>query len=93
MSSRVEPCIECPKCHIRYVIGSNLPIMYYNGSYIVVYSKRADVLRLYCTCDHVTVPHTFSLRELKRYVVSDWAVRRGYGSREEIVSARAASAS
>ena len=87
MSSRIRHCVECPKCHTRYLFGSS---PYPNGSYIVAHPLVAtDLLTLYCTCDS---PGSYSskLSELKTYAVSDWADRRRYGSTEEIVLVRAA---
>jgi hypothetical protein len=88
MSSRIRSCVECPKCHTRYLIGCS---PYHNGSYIVAYPPAAaDLLRLYCTCGDLLTSHTFKFSELKMYAVSEWAEKRGYGSAEEIVSARTA---
>jgi hypothetical protein len=88
MSSRIRSCVECPKCHTRYLIGSS---PYPNGSYIVAHPPAAaDLVRLYCACDNSLSSHAFKFSELKMYSVSDWADRRGYGSPEEIVLVRAA---
>jgi hypothetical protein len=88
MSSRIRSCVECPKCHTRYLIGSS---PYPNGSYIVAHPPAAaDLLRLYCACDNSVSSRAFKFSELKMYSVSDWAVRRGYGSPEEIVLVQAA---
>ena len=88
MSSRLRSCVECPKCHTRYVIGSN---PYYNGSYIVAYPPSgADLLRLYCTCGDLLTSHAFEISDLKMYAVSEWAEKHEYGSPEEIVSVRGA---
>ena len=88
MSSRIRSCVECPKCHTRYLIGSS---PYYNGSYIVSHPlPAADLLRLYCACGDSLSSYAFKFSELKMYSVSDWADRRGYGSPEEIVLVRAA---
>ena len=88
MSSRIRSCVECPKCHTRYLIGSS---PYPNGSYIVAHPPAAaDLVRLYCACGDSLSPYAFKFGELKMYSVSDWADRRGYGSPDEIVSVRAA---
>lgn len=83
MSSRLRSCVECPKCHTRYLIGSS---PYYNGSYIVAYPPSgADLLRLYCTCGDLLTSHVFKFSDLKMHAISEWAEKRGYGSPEEIV--------
>jgi hypothetical protein len=85
MSSPVRHCVECPKCHTRYVIGFS---PYQSGSYIVFNPPgRADLVRLYCSCGD---SYGFKLSELKTYAVAEWAYVRGYGAPDEIVLVRAA---
>jgi hypothetical protein len=63
MSSRVRSCVECPKCHTRYLIGSSL---HHNGSYIVAHPPAAaDFLRLYCACSNFSSSYVFKFSELK----------------------------
>ena len=88
MPSRIRSCVECPKCHTRYVIGSS---PYPNGSYIVAQPFAApDLVRLYCICGDLPSSYAFKFSELKMYAVSEWGERRGYGSPEEIVIVRGA---
>ena len=88
MSIRIRSCVECPKCHTRYVIGSS---PFPNGSYIVTQpSATPDLLRLYCICADLPSSYAFKFSELKMYAISEWAERRGYGSTEEIVMVRGA---
>jgi hypothetical protein len=83
VTPRFRPCVECPKCHTRYIIGV---IPYRNGSYVSAYPPDdIDLRRLYCSCLNRFDYYPFKLSELKIYTVSEWAYARGYGSLEEIV--------
>src|SRR5207253_10934806 len=47
MPYRLHRCVECPKCHTRYIMGAN---PYGNGSYIVSHvTVESDLLRLFCS--------------------------------------------
>jgi hypothetical protein len=82
MSSRLHRCVECPKCHTRYVMGFD---PYGNGSHIVSDAAGGTDLRLlFCTCS-VPEYHEFKLSELKAYAVPHDAYVRGYGSADQIV--------
>ena len=79
VSQRVHRCVECPRCHLRYVIGTN---PYSNGSYIVSEASTEIALsRLFCACS-VSNYYEFRLGQLKAYVVSPSIHERGYGSAE-----------
>jgi hypothetical protein len=86
MSRRLRQCVECPKCHIRYLIGWS---PYHNGSYLLSH-QTLDQVRLYCVCSDPPSFYAFRWNELKMYAVSNWAHERGYGSPDEIVMVRAA---
>src|SRR5204863_7132342 len=79
---RIRRCVECPKCHVRYLPGFS---PYRNGSYLsptVVGSSEAYTL--YCSCGRPTVCTRVRYSELKTYTVSKVAHYRGYGTSEEI---------
>jgi hypothetical protein len=83
MPLRLRSCVECPRCHTRYIIGAN---PYRNGSYISGnLSEDSDVRNLYCCCTGRFGLLQFKLSELMTYSVSEWAYNRGYGSPDEIV--------
>jgi hypothetical protein len=82
MSSRLHRCVECPKCHTRYIMGLD---PYGNGSHIVSdAAEGTDLRRLFCSCS-VPEYHEFKLSELKAYGVPHSAYEGGYGSADEIV--------
>ena len=61
-------CVECPKCHTRYIIGTN---PYRNGSYIKSYSaEEPDLRRLYCSCIGQVGGSPFKLSQLKTHTES-----------------------
>ena len=81
--SRVRYCVECPKCHTRYLPGST---PYRNGSYLLpLVEGVADDWTLYCSCGRPHSPSRYNWNELKRYSISIRAYERGYGPPEEIV--------
>ena len=78
---RVRHCIECPKCHTRYLPGSS---PYPNGSYLVPLTASLSAgCILYCSCSRPHICSQWGWRELKPYEVSGQAHRRGFGSPEE----------
>jgi hypothetical protein len=84
MSRRFRHCIECPKCHTRYVLGFS---PHSNGSYLAASQQGfAEEWVLYCSCATPPVPSRWRYDELKFYAVSNPAFRRGYGSLSEIVT-------
>jgi hypothetical protein len=61
-------CVECPKCHTRYIIGAN---PYRNGSFMSSYpSGDTDLRRLYCSCLRQIGRSSFKLSQLKTYTES-----------------------
>ena len=86
MASRIRHCIECPKCHTRYLVGFS---PYPNGSYLVTVAFGAwEEWTLYCSCSW---PHSASRwrgPELRAYEVSSTAHIQGYGSSDEIIAIR-----
>src|SRR6267378_4027323 len=81
MPRRIRHCMECPECLTRYLVSGS---PYGNGSYLVsLRDGNSEVHTLYCSCGRTPVSSPWS--ELKPYVVSSPAHRRGYGPPEEIV--------
>jgi len=83
MSRRIRRCVECPKCHTRYLIAFTF---YRNGAFLM--SPIAETSReyaLYCSCGRPANVSHWSWNQLKRYKVANEAHDRGYGSPEEIV--------
>jgi hypothetical protein len=81
MRQRIRHCVACPRCGMRYLIGSS---PYRNGSYLVsCLTRDSEVHILYCACDRSAISNLSS--ELKKYAVSSRAHDRGYGSPDEIV--------
>lgn len=82
MSRRIRHCVECPKCHIRYLIGGS---PYRNGAYLVSAPVGSEEIHtLHCSCGRLA---TFARNsEVKTCVVSPQAHGRGYGPPDEIVS-------
>jgi len=79
---RVRHCVECPKCHTRYLPGSS---PYRNGSYLIPLAKRfSSGCLLYCSCRNPPVCSQWKWTELKACEVSREAYRLGYGSTNEI---------
>jgi hypothetical protein len=83
MSIRIRRCLECPKCHTRYLLGFS---PYSNGSYVVsVGAGSLEEFALYCSCGRPPTVSRWSSRELKSYQVLNVAYQRGYGVCGEIV--------
>jgi hypothetical protein len=84
MRPRIRRCVECPKCHTRYLIASS---PYANGAFLtcsVVGSSEEYVL--FCPCGSPPKVSWWGQGELKQYAISPRAHDRGYGSSDEIVS-------
>src|SRR5215472_17206557 len=80
--SRVRHCVECPKCHTRY-LPSFSP--YRNGSYLIPLTAHgATGWILYCSCRMPPASSQWSSTDLKPYEICRQAYRRGYGSAEEV---------
>jgi hypothetical protein len=85
MTLRMRHCVECPKCHTRYLIGFS---PYRNGARLVpLVAGVWEQWILYCSCGRPPTSSRWSASELKMYVVSDQAHGRGYGPPAEIVRA------
>lgn len=83
MRSRVRHCVECPKCHTRYVLGCS---PYRNGSFLrPTVEGLAEEWMLYCSCGSPHIPSRWNWSELKRYAIPRQVHERGYGLPEEIV--------
>ena len=83
---RLRHCVECPKCHTRYLPGSS---PYPNGSYLIPLTASLSAgCILYCSCSKPHISSQWGWRELKPYEVSGQAHRRGFGSPEEIWDVR-----
>jgi hypothetical protein len=83
MSARFRHCIECPNCHIRYLIGFS---PYGNGSYVIPsIAGSTDEWTLYCSCEQPPIPTRRWSHSLEVYAVSNQAHYCGYGSPEQIV--------
>ncbi|HUM05168.1 MAG TPA: hypothetical protein VLT90_06890 [Terriglobales bacterium] len=82
MTRRIRHCVECPKCHTRYLIGAS---PYTNGAYLVMPPSDLNTHTLYCPCGKSAFTSRWS--ESKTYIVSNPAYDRGYGSPEEIIPA------
>jgi uncharacterized Rmd1/YagE family protein len=81
MTFRIRHCVECPKCHTRYLIASS---PYRNGAYLVRTRLDRDEYTLYCFCDGWQMPNVWKWLQVKPCEVSKRAHRRGYGSLAEI---------
>jgi hypothetical protein len=85
MTLRMRHCVECPKCHTRYLIGFS---PYRNGSQLVPLASGVwEEWILYCSCGRPATSSRWTSTELKVYTISDEAYGRGYGPPEEIVLA------
>src|SRR5919198_691284 len=83
MYSRIRNCVECPKCHTRYVIGFS---PYGNGSCLVEGGATEFTTGwLFCSCGRPQNVIRWNEEDLQRCLVSKGAHARGYGSTAEIV--------
>ena len=86
MTAHIRHCVECPKCHTRYLLGFS---PYRNGSYLMPLGAGfSREWTLYCSCGRPPVSSQWSCNELNLYALSNQAHDRGYGSPEEIVPIR-----
>src|SRR5947207_10542082 len=84
MALRIRHCIECPKCHTRYILGAS---PYRNGAYLISrLGENAEVHTLYCACGKPPAPTRWT--DVRTYVVSSRAYHQGYGSPQEIMLVR-----
>ena len=78
----VRHCVECPKCHTRYLIGFS---PYRNGASLVrIGARLSDEYVLYCSCSNPAVSSRWHGDQIKKYQVSKAAHSRRYGTPEEI---------
>jgi hypothetical protein len=83
---RFRRCVECPRCHVRYLIAFS---PYRNGSYLVpAVDGSSDVYTLYCSCRRPPALSRWRGSEMKICDVSKIAHDRGYGTAKELVLAR-----
>ena len=82
MSLRIRHCVECPKCHICYLIAFN---PYRNGAYLVRSGEGdSEEYTLYCFCEGAQIPNRWRWRQVKVCEVTKVAHDRGYGTVDEI---------
>jgi len=75
-------CVECPKCHIRYVLASRC---FDNGARIMPLIQGSyEAYVLYCVCGGSPARAHWPSSELKTYIASTDAFVRGYGLAEEV---------
>lgn len=81
MTPPIRHCVECPKCHTRYLVGFS---SYRKGSYLLpVAAGFSEEWILYCSSGRP--PSRWHGNELKLYEVSNQAHNRGHGPPEEVV--------
>lgn len=77
---RVRHCVECSRCHTRYLVSRS---PYHNGSYLIpTVQGSLDEYALYCSCQRVL--SLWRWCEVMACEVSSAAYERGYGTAEEI---------
>jgi hypothetical protein len=82
MSPRVRHCVECPKCHVCYLIAFS---PYSNGAFLVPTAAGvSEEYTLYCFCGGAQFPNTWKWREVKVCEVSKEAHYRGFGTLDEV---------
>jgi hypothetical protein len=81
MVHRVRHCVECPRCHTRYLIASS---PYSNGSYLVRMPAESEEYTLYCFCDGAYKANVCRWPEVKACRISKPTYDRGYGSPDEV---------
>jgi hypothetical protein len=82
MSLRIRHCVECPKCHICYLIAFS---PYRNRAYLVHSGEgSSEEYTLYCFCEGAQMPNRWRWRQVKVCEVSKVAHDRGYGTLDEI---------
>jgi hypothetical protein len=82
MADRLRHCLECPECSTRYLLGFS---PYRNGSYLSSrMTESSEEYRLFCFCRRPPVCSRWNGSHLRRYLVSNSAYERGYGSPQEV---------
>jgi hypothetical protein len=83
MRAHIRRCVECPKCHTRYLIGFS---PYRNGSYLVPSAAHSsEEYTLYCSCCKPAALSQWEWSQMKAYSVARAAHDRGYGTGSEII--------
>jgi hypothetical protein len=83
MRAHIRRCVECPKCHTRYLIGFS---PYCNGSYLVLTTARtSEEYTLYCACCKPAALSRWERSQMNAYAVARAAHDRGYGTCSEII--------
>jgi hypothetical protein len=81
---RIRHCVECPNCHILYLVSLS---PYRNGSYLMPTMRGSSrEYALYCSCRRGSTARVWRWSEVKACEISKAAYDRGYGTREEVVS-------
>jgi hypothetical protein len=80
---RIRHCVECPNCHIVYLVSLS---PYCNGSYVMPTIRGSSrEYALYCSCRRGSAPRVWRWSEVKACEISKAAYDRGYGTRDEVV--------
>ena len=85
MRCRIRHGVECPKCLTRYLVAFS---PYGNGSYLAptVAGSLGECI-LFCSCATPHIKSRWRWVDVRTYVVSKSADRRGYGTPAEVVTA------
>jgi hypothetical protein len=84
MSMFFRHCVECPKCLTRYLMAAS---PYGNGSLLIRTSVESDELLLYCACMQPPVLSRWTWASAIRCAISRAVYLRGYGTRQDVISA------
>jgi len=80
MPSRIRHCVECPRCHIFYLIGFS---PYRNGSHLVRTGEGpSEQYSLHCFCEGAQRLRKWLI--VRTCEVSKVAHDRGYGTPDEV---------
>lgn len=81
---RIRHCVECPSCHILYLVSLS---PYRNGSYLMPTMRGSSrEYALYCSCRRGSTARVWRWSEVKACEISKAAYDRGYGTCDEVVS-------
>ena len=81
---RIRHCVECPNCHILYLVSLS---PYRNGAYVMPTMRGSSrEYALYCSCRRGSAPRVWKWSEVKACEISKAAYDRGYGTCDEVVS-------
>lgn len=79
---RIRHCVECPNCHILYLVSLS---PFRNGSYLMPTIRGSSrEYALYCSCRRGSAAHVWRWSDVKACEISKAAYDRGYGTRDEI---------